>query len=167
MLNENKYFKKLKINISFIGFFNIFLVLAIFSIDRITKNQIIENNINYLPAYINNYLNLDLVWNTGIGFGLLNLQAGIYYHLISLVIILVLLFIISISFRSDNYERVFYSIIIGGAAGNLYDRIVYYAVTDFIDFHYNDYHWFTFNIADIFITIGIIFILIKEIFAKK
>ena len=167
MLYENKFLKKLKINISFINFFNLLLVLAIFSIDRITKNQIIENNLNYLPAYINNYLNLDLVWNTGIGFGLLNLQAGIYYHLISLAIILVLLFIIFLSFRSEKYERVFYSIIIGGAAGNLYDRIVYYAVPDFIDFHYNDYHWFTFNIADIFITIGIILIIIKEIFAKK
>jgi signal peptidase II len=167
MLYENKFLKKLKINISFINFFNLLLVLAIFSIDRITKNQIIENNLNYLPAYINNYLNLDLVWNTGIGFGLLNLQAGIYYHLISLAIILVLLFIIFLSFRSEKYERVFYSIIIGGAAGNLYDRMVYYAVPDFIDFHYNDYHWFTFNIADIFITIGIILIIIKEIFAKK
>ena len=74
MLYENKFLKKLKINISFINFFNLLLVLAIFSIDRITKNQIIENNLNYLPAYINNYLNLDLVWNTGIGFGLLNLS---------------------------------------------------------------------------------------------
>ena len=167
MLYENKFLKKLKINISFINFFNLLLVLAIFSIDRITKNQIIENNLNYLPAYINNYLNLDLVWNTGIGFGLLNLQAGIYYHLISLAIILVLLFIIFLSFRSEKYERVFYSIIIGGAAGNLYDRMVYYAVPDFIDFHYNDYHWFTFNIADIFITLGIILILMKDLLFKK
>ena len=167
MLYENKFLKKLKINISFINFFNLLLVLAIFSIDRITKNQIIENNLNYLPAYINNYLNLDLVWNTGIGFGLLNLQAGIYYHLISLAIILVLLFIIFLSFRSEKYERVFYSIIIGGAAGNLYDRMVYYAVPDFIDFHYNDYHWFTFNIADIFITLGIILIITKDIIFKK
>ena len=69
--------------------------------------------------------------------------------------------------KSDDTGKIIISLIIGGALGNFYDRLNYFAVPDFIDFHINNFHWFTFNIADIFISIGIIFILLREIFFKK
>ena len=114
-----------------------------------------------------NYLNFDLIWNTGIGFGLFSQNANLYYHLISLLIFSVIIFIIYLIIKADFVEKILFSLILGGAIGNLYDRIIYYAVPDFIDLHFNDFHWFTFNIADIFITLGIVLIIIKDVLFKK
>tara|TARA_X000001036_G_C20046373_1_gene549029 strand:- start:218 stop:442 length:225 start_codon:yes stop_codon:yes gene_type:complete len=66
------------------------------------------------------------------------------------------------AFKAEKYEKIIFSIIIGGALGNFYDRIFLNAVPDFIDLHYKNFHWFTFNIADIFITLGIIGFLMRE-----
>ena len=107
------------------------------------------------------------MWNSGIGFGLLNLDAGIWYHFISLIIFFVILAIIYLMIKSSNLDKIFLSLVLGGALGNLYDRALYFSVPDFIDIHFNDFHWFTFNIADIFISLGIILILLKEVFLKK
>jgi signal peptidase II len=141
---------------------SLMIITIIFISDRLTKIKIINLQDNNKSIYINEYLNFDLVWNTGIGFGLFDMDANLTYHIISLIILIVILFIIFIIIKSTNLEKFFYAIILGGAFGNLYDRISYFAVPDFIDIHINDYHWFTFNIADIFITLGIILILIKE-----
>ena len=70
-------------------------------------------------------------------------------------------------FRSNFVDKIFLSVIIGGAIGNLYDRVIYKAVPDFIDLHFQSFHWFSFNIADIFISLGIIFMLINEIIFKN
>ncbi len=146
--------------------FSIFLVLLTFFLDRFTKKIIIQNFQNE-SFYINDFLNIDLIWNTGIGFGLLSFNSDIFYNLISLIIFLVIIFLIFIIAKLDKYEKIVFSMVIGGALGNFYDRIVFKAVPDFIDLHYENFHWFTFNIADIFITIGILFYLLIGLVKKK
>jgi len=147
---------------------NFLLIAAIFLIDRFSKikviNYVLSGNNN---VYVNEYLNLDLVWNRGIGFGFFDLDAGIFYHLISLIVFFVILLLIYLMIKSNEFDKFLYSIVLGGAFGNLYDRVLYFSVPDFIDIHFNDYHWFTFNIADIFISAGIILILLKEMIFKK
>ena len=141
-----------------------FVVISIiFFLDRYTKLFII-NNFTENTYYLNNYINLDLVWNTGIGFGLFSSNSDIIYNLTSLLIIMVIICLIYFLIRSETYEKIIYSIIVGGALGNFYDRMFFKAVPDFIDLHYKNFHWFTFNLADIFITLGIIAFLFKEIF---
>jgi len=141
-----------------------FVVISIiFFLDRYTKLFIL-NNFTENTYYLNNYINLDLVWNTGIGFGLFSSNSDIIYNLTSLLIILVIICLIYFLILSEKYEKIIYSIIVGGALGNFYDRMFFKAVPDFIDLHYKNFHWFTFNLADIFITLGIIAFLFKEIF---
>ena len=155
----NKFFKKE-------NFYFLILLLIIFSIDRFSKIKIIADFSDDI-FFINEFLNFDLVWNTGIGFGLLSFNSSLYYNLISLLIFAVVLFLIFIGLKSDKFDKTIFSVIIGGALGNFYDRITFKAVPDFIDFHYGNFHWFTFNAADIFITIGIICFIMKEIFIKS
>ena len=143
------------------------ITIFIFILDRVTKTAIIKNQTNNQSVVINEYLNLDLIWNTGIGFGLLSQNANIYYHLISLLILIVIIFLIYLISKAEFLEKILYSLVLGGAIGNFYDRLTYMAVPDFIDLHVNDFHWFTFNIADIFITLGIILIIIKDLKFKK
>ena len=143
------------------------IISIIFFLDRYSKNLILNLLENEKYLFINNYLNLNLVFNTGIGFGLFSLNAGIYYNILSILIFLIILILIYFMFKSKTSEKIFFSFIIGGAVGNFYDRIIYKAVPDFLDFHIQDFHWFTFNIADIFITLGIIFMIINELMYKQ
>ncbi len=143
------------------------IIIPIFFVDRITKIMIINQQAQENSVYFNDFLNFDLVWNTGIGFGLLSSDSTLVYNLISLIIGLVIIFLVYLIVRSNIVDKIFFSIVLGGALGNFYDRIIYYAVPDFIDFHYQNFHWFTFNVADIFITIGIIMLLFKELLSKK
>ena len=145
----------------------IILISILFLIDRIVKIQAINilENTNFL--FINEYLNLSLVFNTGVGFGLFSLNAGIYYNILTIFILIIILVLIFFMFKSKTHEKFFFSFIIGGAIGNLYDRIIFKAVPDFIDFHIKEFHWFTFNIADIFISLGIIFMIVNELTFKR
>ncbi len=141
-------------------------VLVLFTIDRISKLLILKNSLSEI--YINSFLNFSLVWNSGIGFGILQLEPNIFYLLISIIITGINLILIYWMLTSLNYlESIFISIILGGALGNLFDRYYYSSVPDFIDFHYESFHWFTFNIADIFITIGIIGLITIDLFKIK
>ena len=142
------------------------IIVIVFFLDRYSKFLILENFIGD-TYYINDFINLDLVWNTGIGFGLLSSKSIILYNLITLIIGTVIVILFIVFFKSDNYEKFIFTIIIGGALGNFYDRLYFRAVPDFIDIHYGNFHWFTFNAADIFITIGIICFIMKEIFIKS
>ena len=135
-----------------------FLVLIVFTIDRVSKIKVL-NHFNENKYFVNNFINLDLIWNTGIGFGFLSTGSSLIYNIVTLVIGLVILFLIYIFLISEVLEKLIYTVIIGGAFGNFYDRILYKGVPDFIDLHYKNFHWFTFNIADIFITIGLIALL--------
>ena len=138
----------------------------VFILDRVTKTAIVNHQTNNDSIFVNDYLNFDLVWNTGISFGLLSYNANIYYHLISLIIFLVIIYLIFLTIQANYLEKILFSLILGGATGNLYDRLFYFAVPDFIDFHIDDFHWFTFNIADIFISFGIIIFLTNGFFKK-
>ena len=149
-------------NIYFFSF-----ILIIFFLDRFSKNLILNILENEKYLFVNNYLNLNLVFNTGIGFGLFSLNAGIYYNLLSILIFLIILVLTYLMFKSKTIEKIFFSLIIGGAIGNLYDRIIYKAVPDFIDFHIKEFHWFTFNIADIFISLGIILMILNELIFNR
>ena len=148
------------------NFYYLIIIIFIFSIDRYSKIEII-NNFSDTSFYLNNFLNFDLLWNTGIGFGLLSSNSSLFYNFTSGVIALVIFFLIMAGLQSDKFDKITFSIIIGGALGNFYDRIVFNAVPDFIDIHYKNFHWFTFNLADIFITLGIILLICKSIVTKK
>ena len=144
------------------------VTIIVFILDRASKIKIISQQEKSSGSiFINDYLNLDLIWNTGISFGLLSQNANIYYHLISLVIFSVIIFLIYLVIKATFIEKILYSLILGGAIGNLIDRLIFFAVPDFIDFHINNLHWFTFNIADIFITLGIILIIVQDLIFKK
>ena len=139
------------------------IIFFIFGLDRYSKIEII-NNFSDTSVYLNDFLNFDLIWNTGIGFGLLKSNTALFYNLISTLIGLVVIILFFLALRSKSFDKIIYSIIIGGALGNFYDRVFYNAVPDFIDIHYRNFHWFTFNIADIFITVGIIALIIYDFF---
>ncbi len=136
----------------------IIIISIIFCLDRITKIKVITN-FNEGVFYINDFLNIDLIWNIGIGFGLLSTDSYFFYNSVTLIIGIVILVLFYILLNSENFDKVIYSMIIGGAIGNFYDRIVYKGVPDFIDLHYNNLHWFVFNLADVFISVGIIILL--------
>ena len=142
------------------------LITLIFIFDRFTKNLVINNFIEK-TLYLNDFINLDLIWNIGIGFGLLSYDSFLIYNLITVLIGTVLLILIYIVIVSHNLDKLIFSIIIGGALGNFYDRIIYNAVPDFIDLHYKTFHWFTFNVADIFITFGVLAMILKEFLVKN
>ena len=142
------------------------LSIIIFYLDRISKMIIIENFHSY-NHYINEYLNINLVWNTGIGFGLLSYSSELLYNMLTILIFLVIMFLFYFALISNLKDKIAVSIIIGGACGNFYDRIIFNAVPDFIDLHVGTFHWFTFNVADIFITIGIILYVMLEIRKNK
>ena len=148
------------------NFYFLIIIILTFSIDRYSKIKII-NNFSDTRFYLNDFLNFDLLWNTGIGFGLLSLENSIYYNFLSSLIGLVIVFLIFVGIKSNKFEKFFFSMIIGGALGNFYDIIYFNAVPDFIDLHYNNFHWFTFNIADIFITIGVILYILNGALINK
>ena len=155
---KNYFFKKENIYYSV-------LIIIIFFLDRYSKFFVI-NNFSETTYYINKYFNLDLIWNIGIGFGLLSTNSLLFYNLVTLLIGIVIISLFYISIISNKLDKLIYSIIIGGALGNFSDRLIYKAVPDFIDLHYNNLHWFVFNVADIFITLGIIALLISSIIKK-
>ena len=156
-----------KLNKLLIGF--IFLIVC-FALDRFSKIYILNilNNEGQVDFYINQYLNIYLVWNTGIGFGLFSSENKIFYNLFTGIITIVNFLILYFAFTETKIKSFFLMIILGGSLGNLFDRVYYRAVPDFIDINYDGYHWFIFNVADIFITIGIICLIFSEfIFYKK
>ncbi len=148
------------------NFYFLIIILVIFALDRYSKTLIIKD-FNDTIFYVNDFLNFDLIWNTGIGFGLLSFNSSLFYHLISGIIATVIIFLVILGINSDKFDKISFSIIIGGALGNFYDRIYFKAVPDFIDFHFESIHWFTFNLADIFITTGIIAFIIKGFLLKS
>ncbi len=142
------------------------VILIIFFLDRYTK-LLILNNFNENSYYLNDFLNLDLIWNIGIGFGLLSTKSSLFYNLVTILIGIVILLLCYFFIISNKIDKLIFSLIIGGALGNFFDRILYKAVPDFVDLHYNNFHWFTFNVADIFITIGILVFIIRGFWVKN
>ena len=156
-----------KIKVNKFDIFSFIIIILAFFLDRLSKTYVISLiEKNQSELFINDYLNITLNWNRGIAFGLLSFNATTIYHLISILILTIIIYLIYLMVKSDSLGKILFALIIGGAVGNLYDRFTYFAVPDFIDFHINSFHWFTFNVADIFISLGIFFIIIKEFFFK-
>ena len=147
----------------------LFAILIIFLLDRFSKEYVIFlNNENYnSELFTSTFLNIFLIWNDGIAFGLLSFENKIFYNVITALIILIIVILLFLISKTEKIKKYSYIAISGGALGNLFDRINYKSVPDFIDLHYNGFHWFIFNVADIFITFGVICLICDEIFLEK
>ena len=147
----------------------ILIILVIFGLDRLTKIYLINLQASgtEIDFYIFSFLNFYLIWNTGIGFGLASLESNIFYHSLTAIIAIINLILVVILFKSKGVYAFLIAFVIGGSLGNLLDRMYYYAVPDFIDLHIGNFHWFVFNVADIFITLGIIGLVFVELTKDK
>ena len=145
------------------------IVALIYFADRLTKIFVIQLYKNSLGSEIFNstYLNIVLIWNKGIAFGLFSFSEAYLYNILSLIISIIIITLIIMSLNNQGFKRYSLLMIVGGALGNLHDRIFSKAVPDFIDLHVNDFHWFIFNVSDIFITFGVIFLIVLEIVPNK
>ena len=148
---------------------NFIIILSIFLADRFSKIYILKMTEieNTLDIYVNSYLNLYLIWNKGIAFGLLSFSDAFIYNIVTFIIILITLMVLLMLTKSEGYQKYCLLSVLGGSWGNLFDRVYYSAVPDFIDFHIKDFHWFVFNVADIFITLGIMCLILVEVFINN
>ena len=157
-------------NIKFKNLLNhLIIIVLIFIVDRISKIYLLNLHANgtNVDFYIFPFLNIYLAWNTGIGFGLFSTEPNIIYHLLTVLIGIINLVLIILLLNLNGIRKYFISMILGGSLGNFFDRIYYFAVPDFVDLHVKSFHWFIFNIADIFITFGIVCLILVEIFSKN
>jgi signal peptidase II len=150
-------------------YINLSLIFLIFISDRLSKFYIINESAKNLGNFIleTNYLNIRLIWNEGIAFGLLSFNSRFFYNSLSILILVIILIVLYMITQSNGLKKYSLILIFSGALGNFYDRIFYQAVPDFIDFHINNFHWFIFNLADIYITLGVLFMIVLEIFDKN
>ena len=150
-------------------FNNLIFIILIFTLDRITKIYVIyfSDKLNNSELFLSKYLNISLTWNEGIAFGLFSFNQNYLYNFLTLIIFFVIFIIFIMIIKSEGIKKYALSMIFGGALGNFYDRIIFKAVPDFVDFHIEDFHWFVFNVADIFITLGVIFMILFELFTKN
>ena len=144
--------------------FNLILIVFIFVLDRLSKLIVINLDKKNFSEEIfsSQFLDIQLTWNDGIAFGLLSFERENLYNVLTLTSVVVILIIFIILIRSKGFKKFSYSMILGGAIGNVFDRLLYRSVPDFIDFHVENFHWFIFNVADIFITMGVIFLILIE-----
>ena len=150
-------------------YLNCSIVIIIFLIDRISKLYVIhKDKLNFnSEIYSSNFLNLQLIWNEGIAFGLFSFNEDYLYNFLTFLIFVVIIFIIFMIRQSDPVRKYALLLVLGGALGNFFDRLIFKAVPDFIDFHVGNFHWFIFNVADIFISLGVFFMILLEIIGKK
>ena len=146
-------------------YISFFIVALIYFLDRLSKIYVIQLDKNNFGSEIFNssYLNIVLIWNKGIAFGLFSFNDTHLYNILSLIISIIIIIVIIMSLRTQGFKRYSLLMVVGGALGNLYDRIFYNAVPDFIDFHIGEFHWFIFNVADMFISLGVIFMILYEL----
>ena len=143
---------------------NSLAVFLIFLFDRLSKIYVVylDNKYNGLEILSSKFLNIHLIWNEGIAFGLFSFDNNVFYNFLTIFIFIIVLIILFMIFKSEEKKKYALLMILGGALGNLYDRIYYRAVPDFIDFHFGEFHWFIFNFADVFITLGVFFMILME-----
>ena len=148
---------------------NFSLIFVIFSFDRISKIYVIylDKKLFGSEIFSSKFLNINLIWNEGIAFGLFSFNEKIFYNILTILILIIIFIIFIMAIKSDGFKKYTFLMILGGALGNVFDRLYYKAVPDFIDFHIGNFHWFIFNVADIFITIGIFFMVVIELFNKN
>tara|TARA_E500000178_G_scaffold119930_1_gene120059 strand:+ start:846 stop:1346 length:501 start_codon:yes stop_codon:yes gene_type:complete len=160
-MSLNKILKK--------NYLEVIIILVIFFLDRISKLYVIYQDklIANSELYSSKFLNIHLIWNEGIAFGLFSFNEDYLYNSLTFLIFIVIIIIIFMIRKSDPLRKYALLLVLGGALGNFFDRLIYKAVPDFIDFHVGNFHWFIFNVADIFITLGILFMVIIELFNKE
>ena len=156
-------------NLKKIFFNNLLVIIIIFSLDRISKFYVILKSESNLSSslFTSKFLNINLIWNDGIAFGLFSFDEKIYYNFMTAIIILIALIILWFITKTQNIEKIAFLMVFSGALGNIFDRLYYTSVPDFIDIHVRDFHWFIFNVADIFICLGIIILIILEFYPTK
>ena len=144
---------------------------SVFLIDLLSKNKIISIFKDGVieKIYVNDYLDFILVFNTGISYGLFSGGGDFQKWILISLSILIIIFLLSfVRNESSILSKLGISFIIGGALGNVLDRFIYGAVVDFISLHAKGFSWYIFNIADMFIVVGVIlFILSQFILSKK
>ena len=148
---------------------NLIFILSIFVADRLSKILIINSAETFgeLDIFVTSFLNFNLIWNDGIAFGLFSFEKKIYYNFLTILIVLITLIILWMITRTEKIEKLAFMMVFGGSIGNIFDRLYYSSVPDFIDIHFNNFHWFIFNVADIFITIGVLLLIFTEFFKLK
>ena len=148
---------------------NITIIFLIFLFDRISKIYFINLDKKFFGSEIfsSKFLNINLIWNEGIAFGLLSFDEKIFYNILTIIILIIILIIFIMTIKSNGFKKYALLMILGGALGNVFDRLYYQAVPDFIDFHIGNLHWFIFNIADIFITMGVFFMILFELIGNN
>jgi len=149
--------------------FDFLFIFFIFLFDRLSKVLILNITEKSEKSFfeITSFLNFTLIWNDGIAFGLFSFNDKLFYNLLTILIMLIVIIIFFVMIRSKGYEKIGFMMVLGGSLGNLFDRLIYSSVPDFIDLHYNDFNWFIFNVADIFITLGILLLIYLELFKKE
>tara|TARA_Y100000022_G_C13209019_1_gene356603 strand:- start:177 stop:674 length:498 start_codon:yes stop_codon:yes gene_type:complete len=150
-------------------FYNLVIIITIFILDRVSKLYVINfyKKNNGIDLFNSDFLNIILIWNEGIAFGLFSFNNDLFYNIITIIIILIIIIVLVMISKTNGSEKIGFLFIAGGALGNLYDRLAFKAVPDFIDLHIHNFHWFIFNIADIFVTLGVLCLILVEIFFKK
>ena len=150
-------------------YINLIIIISIFALDRLTKFYIIYlDKINVgSEIFSSKFLNIYLIWNEGIAFGLFSFNENNLYNFLTLFILIIIFVILFMIFKSSGFKKYSLLMIFGGALGNVFDRIIYKAVPDFIDFHIGNFHWFIFNLADVFISLGVIFMILYELFINN
>ena len=148
---------------------NFFFIIFIFLLDRVSKIIVInlEKNEGISNYSLSSFLNIELIWNEGIAFGLLSFNEKYYYNSLTVIIILITLIVFFFMIKSSGYQKYGFLMVFGGSLGNIFDRLYYSSVPDFIDIHINNFHWFIFNVADIFITFGVFLLIYSEFFKKE
>ena len=148
---------------------NLIFILSIFVVDRLSKILIINSAETFgeLDIFVTSFLNFNLIWNDGIAFGLFSFEKKIYYNFLTILIVLITLIILWMITRTEKIEKLAFMMVFGGSLGNIFDRLYYSSVPDFIDIHFNNFHWFIFNVADIFITVGVLLLIFTEFFKIK
>ena len=148
---------------------NFIIIFCIFLVDRISKIFVVNKvyQLEQNQIFSSRFINIELIWNKGIAFGLFSFDEKNYYNYMSILIVIITIIVFFLMIRSKGKEKIGFSMIVGGSLGNLFDRLVYSSVPDFIDIHINNYHWFIFNVADIFITIGVMLLIYSEIYLKE
>jgi len=151
------------------NFWNFLFIFLIFVADRLTKLFVINSveKFGQTSIYQSSFLDINLIWNSGIAFGLFSFDDKIYYNLMTAMIVVIILIILWFITKTKNTEKIAFMMVFGGALGNIFDRLYYTSVPDFIDIHVGDLHWFIFNVADIFISLGIILLICLEFYLKK
>ena len=148
---------------------NILVVFTIFFLDRLSKIFVIYQNEKSLSAdlFSSKFLNISLIWNEGIAFGLFSFEQSHLYDFLTIFITIVVIVIFLMILKNNGVKKFSLLMILGGALGNLYDRIFFKAVPDFIDFHIGNFHWFIFNVSDIFISLGVLILIYLELINNK